>query len=275
MTTLFKNYKEKGKIKEALIVGRNMVNQDVKSEEKLDLFLDLLLSLSENLPSLDERKQFISQASVTLSFFEENADLTVELVNKINNYRNRVEEISKSIIAEENDKEAKVIEEVESNNNKLITELYHAKQSLREVNNQEDLDKVLANIKQIDEKIQHDYLTDHQNSHYEQINKDFTACISDKMREIEHKNNVAYNKEAVDAYSKVFNTFKNNEERYKNQTQLYILTSSTLFAYDAAKLFNETLIYYNHIYSYIFSKLDDDGKLALTRFSIECEKKLR
>ena len=53
------------------------------------------------------------------------------------------------------------------------------------------------------------------------------------------------------------------------------LVSSTLFAFDAGRLFNETLIYYNHVYSFIFGKLDDDGKLALTRYSIECERKMR
>lgn len=92
---------------------------------------------------------------------------------------------------------------------------------------------------------------------------------------MEHKSNIAYNKKAVESYDKAFKMFKNNEGKYKNQTQLFSLVSSTLFAYDVARLFNETLIYYNHIYSYIFGKLDDDGKLALTRFSIECERKLR
>lgn len=95
------------------------------------------------------------------------------------------------------------------------------------------------------------------------------------MREMEYKNNIAYNKKAAEAYDKAFKLFKGNESNYKNQTQLFNLVSSTLFAYDAAKLFNETLIYYNHVYSYVFGKLDDDGKFALTRFSIECERKSR
>lgn len=44
-------------------------------------------------------------------------------------------------------------------------------------------------------------------------------------------------------------------------------------SYDAGRLFNETLIFYNHVYSYIFNKLDDNGKLELTKYSIECERK--
>ena len=95
------------------------------------------------------------------------------------------------------------------------------------------------------------------------------------MRELEHKDNVLYNQKAVDAFASAFKQFKDNEAKYKNHTQLYTLASTTLFAFDAARLFNETLIYYNHVYSYIFSKLDDDGKLALTRYSIECERKLK
>ena len=93
------------------------------------------------------------------------------------------------------------------------------------------------------------------------------------MREFEYLKNVDYNKKAVVAFESAFKKFRNDEATYKNHSQLFSLASSTLFAFDAAKLFNETLIYYNHVYSYIFSKLDEDGKLALTRFSIECERK--
>ena len=80
---------------------------------------------------------------------------------------------------------------------------------------------------------------------------------------------------AVEAFEKAFRSFKADESKFKNQTQLFSLVSTTLFAYDAAKLFNETLIYYNHVYSYIFGRLDDEGKLALTKYSIECERKMR
>lgn len=275
MITLFNEYKDAGKINEALMIGRNMVNQEPKDVEKFSEYLELLLLLSEKLPSLEERKQFIGQANVTLAFFEENADLNIELVDKINTYKNLIDEIDNKLIIEENERTSKALKDIQASNNKFIKELYQAKQGLSKVNSQEEFDKVLVEISKIDAKIEHDYLTYEQKTHYDRINKECTACISDKMREMEHKSNIAYNKKAVESYDKAFKMFKNDEEKYKNQTQLFSLVSSTLFAYDVARLFNETLIYYNHIYSYIFGKLDDDGKLALTRFSIECERKLR
>ena len=108
---------------------------------------------------------------------------------------------------------------------------------------------------------------------YDQLNKSCTDTISAKMRQLEYKDNIDYNKKAVNAYNSAFTSFKNNESRYKDKSQLFSLVSTTLFAYDAGRLFNETLIFYNHVYSYIFNKLDDNGKLELTKYSIECERK--
>ena len=125
----------------------------------------------------------------------------------------------------------------------------------------------------VDAEIDHDNLTSEQKTHYDQLNKSCTDTISAKMRQLEYKDNIDYNKKAVNAYNSAFTSFKNNESRYKDKSQLFGLVSTTLFAYDAGRLFNETLIFYNHVYSYIFNKLDDNGKLELTKYSIECERK--
>lgn len=147
----------------------------------------------------------------------------------------------------------------------------------RQFKHRKDLAKhrVISFSKEENAEIDHDNLTSEQKTHYDQLNKSCTDTISAKMRQLEYKDNIDYNKKAVNAYNSAFTSFKNNESRYKDKSQLFGLVSTTLFAYDAGRLFNETLIFYNHVYSYIFSKLDDNGKLELTRYSIECERKLR
>lgn len=67
MIELFKEYKDAGKISEALLVGRNALNKKPGDIEMFRLYADLLISLSETLPSFDERKDFERQANVTLS----------------------------------------------------------------------------------------------------------------------------------------------------------------------------------------------------------------
>ena len=156
-----------------------------------------------------------------------------------------------------------------------IPDEYILKDTLQSADTQESFDAILVKIGKIDSEIDKDALTEEQNNVYEALTKDHTELIGSKMRQLEYKKNIDYNKKAAEAFASAFERFRKDEGKYKKQTQLFTLASKTLFAYDASRLFNETLIYYNHVYSYIFSKLDDDGKFALTRYPIECERKLR
>ena len=155
----------------------------------------------------------------------------------------------------------------------MLTEIYNLKNKLSSAKEKDEFDGILEKLGEADIKINKDALTEDQQRRYDELTKECTDLISQKMRELEHRNNMAYNKRAVSSYADAFSRFKRDESKYTQESQLYALASETLFAYDAARLFNETLVYYNHVYSYIFSKLDDSGKLALTRFSIECERK--
>lgn len=271
---LFDEYLNNNKISDALLVGRNMVNKEPQNQENFCKYIDLLLSLAEKLPLRDERRQFANQAGITLAFFEENAELNSDTIELINQYHSKVNKVA-ALIADEDEAERRAQDEhIRVQNDDTLKKLYREQEKLKNVSNQKELDEILIAIAKLDAHIDHDMLTEQQELHYNQLNKSYTALISKKMSEIERNDNIEYNRRAADAFATVFDLFRKDENRYKKQAQLLALTSK-LFAFDASRLFTETLIYYNHIYSYIFSKLDDDGKLALTKHSIECERKLR
>ena len=275
MLALFNSYKDAGRISEALMVGRNAFNRNPDSSEIFDAYFAYLCTLAETLPSFADRSHFAEQAGVALAFYTENAILTETVVSDIAAYQSRLDTICAEISNVQQAKTDRENEEIERHNSECLKKLYALKDKLQAVSAQADFDAILAQIGQVDAEIDKDSFTREQSDAYDALTKDHTELISSKMRELEYKKNVAYNKQAAESFAKAFSQFRNNEGKYKNQTQLFSLVSTTLFSYDASRLFNETLIYYNHVYSYIFSKLDDDGKLALTRFSIECERKLR
>lgn len=275
MLELFEKYKSNGKITEAILVGRNLFNQNPTNEEVFSAYFSYLCTFAETLPDYSDREDFANQANIALAFYAENAILTEEVVETISQYQQRLsaifDEISKIRI--ETAKAEKTA--IESHNAACLKNLYLLKDTIQIADTQEKLDKALIQVTKVDDEINKDILTEDQKGIYESLTKDHTDLIGLKLRELEYKKNVDYNKQAVAAYASAFNKFRKDENKYKNQSQLFTLASTTLFAFDASRLFNETLIYYNHVYSYIFSKLDDDGKFALTRFSIECERKLR
>lgn len=273
MNPMFNEYKDAGKIQEALLIGRNMVNKAPGDSKCVNAYLDFLLMLAEKLPRTDERKSFADQANLVLSFYEENADLTDDIINDIHVYHNRLGAVVTDIAQLEQEEYEKQKRAIEATNTTQIKKLYTIKQKLENAKTHAEFDKLLQEISAVDAEIDHDNLTSEQKTHYDQLNKSCTDTISAKMRQLEYKDNIDYNKKAVNAYNSAFTSFKNNESRYKDKSQLFSLVSTTLFAYDAGRLFNETLIFYNHVYSYIFNKLDDNGKLELTKYSIECERK--
>jgi len=275
MLNLFNAYKDEGKIVQAVLVGQNLFNRNPQNHEVFAAYFGYLCELAGNLPSLADQQSFTNQANVALAFFSENAELDEDLMKAIAEYQQRLTTLIGDLAAEEQAIRTAALAQAQTQNSDSLERLYQLKDALHRAKSQEQFDEALHAISEADEKIDKDALTQAQGKAYEALTKEHTDLISEKMRELEFKKNTAYNQQAADAFAKAFKQFRADEGKYRNQTQLFSLASSTLFAYNPARLFNETLIYYNHVYSYIFGKLDDDGKLALTRFSIECERKLR
>lgn len=275
MLSLFEKYKNDGKITEALLVGRNLFNRNSGDEKIFSAYFEYLCTLAETLPSLADRINFAEQASVALAFYSENAELTSESVDALSGQQQRIDVILSEIESIKAKRVAVERAEIEAHNSECLKKLYSLKDEINRATTQNEFDKILVKIRETDTTMDKDEFTDEQSSIYESLTRDHTELISEKMHQLEHIKNIAYNKQAADAFASAFDRFRKDENKYRNQSQLFLLASTTLFAFDASRLFNETLIYYNHVYSYIFSKLDDDGKLALTRYSIECERKLR
>lgn len=275
MLSLFEKYKNDGKITEALLVGRNLFNRNSGDEKIFSAYFEYLCTLAETLPSLADRINFAEQASVALAFYSENAELTSKSIDALSGQQQRLDGILSEIESTKAKRVADERAEIEAHNSECLKKLYSLKDEMHRATTQDEFDKILVKIGETDTAMDKDEFTDEQSSIYKSLTKGHTELISEKMHQLEHIKNIAYNKQAADAFASAFDRFRKDENKYRNQSQLFLLASTTLFAFDASRLFNETLIYYNHVYSYIFSKLDDDGKLALTRYSIECERKLR
>lgn len=273
MMKLFNLYRENGKITDAILIGKNLLNNNPGDTEIFSGYFELLCTLAQNLPSLEERKFYAGQAEIALAFYSENVKLNDVVIGEINRLYEKVNSIMMDIINAEREKADLDYAERVQNNESALNRLLEIKDRLYTSNNKDSFDHILQFIRDIDMVIDKDILTSEQNSLYEALTKEYTDIISGKMRELELKKNVEYNKKAVDSFDRAFKLFKNEESKYRNHTQLFSLVSSNLLAYDLARLFEETKIYYTHVYSYIFNKLDDDGKYALTRFSIESERK--
>ena len=83
-----------------------------------------------------------------------------------------------------------------------------------------------------------------------------------------------YNKKAIRSLDEVFKIFTNDEKKkmYKSESTLKNLMVSKFFVYDTSKLFNESLVFYNHVYSLVFQAVDNNLKYKLTEWAVNTSK---
>ncbi|MBS3975913.1 MAG: hypothetical protein KGZ75_04195 [Syntrophomonadaceae bacterium] len=264
------------RIMDAHLVAKNEYIRNDKDEKAFDTYFGLCLKVAEYPIELEKRKFFVSEADEAFSYYSERVVMDEDMLNKILAYKERLIQISSQIVSFENDQMSAYVSKAKESNDQILTALASTKMKLHAARNQAEFDKLLLDLANHEKALQKDFFTKEQQALYDTMTKEFSSLISSKMEHLAYSANLEYNRKAVDDFKKAFTLFKSDEGKYTgSDTNLFNLASKHLFAYDAGKLFNETLIYYSHVYSYIFSKLSDDGKYTLTKYSIDAEKILQ
>lgn len=259
--------------KDALLVGKNIFNQQPSNENIFISYFNFLCKLASYPITTEERKFYANEADIALAYFSENVKITEDTLLLIKESKARLEKVINDIISTEDVISQSALKEIQSNNSTELNNLIDLKGKLLTTSTKSDFDSLLHSVQKCENNIDKKYLSQEQKELYDTLTAEYSSVVNEKLIEFERIDNVEYNKSAVKSFKLAFDSFQLAESKYKdNHSQLYSLVSKNLFGYDAARLFNETLIYYNHVYSFIFNKLDDDGKFRLTQLSIECEK---
>lgn len=268
MLELFKKYRELGKEAEAMISIRNEFNNHHSNPEVFYTYVDyLILNAEQYAESYSESQSYLEQAKLAVSIFSENAALNEELVVKIIEYKNRICETNKSLYAVYYNHQKELAKETIKKNDILMNTALTILDQLNSASNRADFQKELLKIQDIDDQIDKEMLVDNQKIKYGELTKRCSDIVTQKNKQFMYIDNVSYNESAIDAYEKVYQIFKNGT-KFENHMEIML----NFFSFDQSRLFNETLVYYNHVYSYILSKLNDDEKFNLTKLAVKSRK---
>ena len=258
---------------DAQIVGKNHFCKYPSDKESFVTYFDFCVKVAGYPVEIETRSLFLSEAELALNVFSEKVDITEEILSLIQEKRKELVDASSAIneAIANNDKEA--FDNQVKANICALTKLASLRDRLLSVNTQEAFDTVLSEIAIADNSLDKSIFTNDQAAIYDNMTRGYSDLVSKKMAELAHNEDVEYNKKAAQAFRQAFTMFKADGDKYKkHDNNLYELVAKYLFAYDAKRLFSETLIYYNYVYSFIFNKLDDDGKYRFTQFSFDTPK---
>lgn len=270
---LFDKLKSNDCIWDAQIVGKNQFCKHPESLEYFTAYFDFCIKISGYPVEIESRSFFLSEAELALNVFSERVDMMEDVLTLIQEKRKDLIQASSMINEAISKNEADIYEIRVKANTDALTKLASLRDDLFTINDQDDFEKILGEIALVDSSLDKTIFTKEQTLTYESLTRGYSEQVSRKMAELAHNEDVKYNKEATQAFREAFTLFKKDESKYKgHENNLYELVAKYLFAYDAKRLFSETLIYYNYVYSYIFNKLDDDGKYRFTQFSFDTPK---
>lgn len=268
--SFFNLLKESGKYTEAYIVIKNYFNNNRDDEQIFLAFVDLGLKLSALDIMFDERKGYLNEVSNALAIYTDYADMSESTLEVISNVTEQIGKAYDNIVNSEQMYIKEQQKRESEKNNDILQRLAEQNELLKKVSSQLQFDQKLKDITCLEENLNKENFTENQQMSYDTLTKHYSDTISRKMEELHKIELLEINKKAIKAFKNVFDLFTAQKKKYKeSESDLKALVVHSLFAFDSRDLFNETLVYYNHIYSLIFNEISDDMKYKLTEWSLK------
>lgn len=272
MSELVKKLQEEGRFTDAYIVAKNALSKDIGNADLFQNFIDMALEIAMYDIIFDERKQYVSDANSALALFAENVDMSEAALAMIKQAKARVTETFLAVCQEEEVYFAQQAGSVREKNTELLNQLVDIYNRIKSAKDQSQFEKILSEVSQVEAQLAKEVFSADQQTSYEMLSKSFSQAISEKMEELNRNELLDYNKRAVSCFNDVLQAFKRDSGKYKNESNLKALMTSKFFVFDSSKLFNETLVFYNHVYSVVFQDVNDTLKFKLTEWALRTDK---
>lgn len=270
---LFEKLYNSNDIYNADMVIKNLLNRNINDLDTFKTYYDFKIKVASWDIDIPTRKLFLNEVETGLIYFSENVEINAEILEYINECKAEIHSLYNYLIDLEQNIEASKLEEEKKSNNELLKKLVNYKFEIYNCKTEDNFQQILSSVQEVEKNLNTDLFSNEQYKLYEDLTRDYSNVVSNKMAEFEKLKLKEYNKKAVNSFRYVFDTFSKDEDTYKNNfSQLSRLVGNYLFNYDSSKLLNETLIYYNQIYSFIFGKLNDEGKFKLTEIAVDSKK---
>lgn len=272
MTELVEKLKSDGNFIDAYIVAKNELSHNPDNPDFFRDFIDLALEIAMYNITFDERKQYTNDANTALVLFSESAIITDDVLSLIRETKNKIAQVVHAILQDEQNYLTAIDRAAQDENTANLNKLGQIYDTLQSCASQSEFDDILTSIGDVETLLHKDKFSSEQEKTYEKLTKQYSQIISRKMEEINKAELLDYNKRAVVCFNDVFKAFKTAPSRYKDESSLKAIMTSKFFAFDTSKLFNESLVFYNHVYTLVFQEVSDAMKYKLTEWALNTAK---
>lgn len=266
MLSRMRDYASKGHFREALIIGQNLFFRHSGDIQIFKAYSSVLESVMNAEVTGDGKTRYFQLLSSALTTFSESADMDDDTVAFVMFQEDRLSRLFEEIRQVKKKEYFESVKKKTLANDDILKKLPDAIEGLKKAADKAAFDSLLQKIRQYDSTIDKDYLTERQKALYDSATAQCSKLVDKKLRAFQRAADIAYNDRALEAYERAYRYFKTGEDTNNGEEII-----AGLFGFDPARLFNETLTYYNQVYAYVLSKLNEKEKFVLTRTAIRSE----
>ena len=263
MNKLFMTYQKKD-IAKAQIIAKNIFCKAPSDITVFNSYFSFCTNIiaKKYLYLIETYQYFYAEAELALKIFTEKCEMDETSLKTIDNCNKILEEKAVFINALTNDLQDQLEQEEKNKNEQIFSNLSKKIDQLL-LSYSEELVEEIASL---DNQLDKDYLSENQIKDYKTNCEKLSDIISKQLR----KETAIYNTKALLGFKEAMEEFVKDSsyKKEKERDKLKCLLINKLFSFNQEKLFPETLNYYNFVYSFIFGKLNNDGKLFMTECAI-------
>lgn len=268
MDDLLTKLKADGNFIDAYLVAKNILSRNISDTTAFKNYIDLALEIASYNIVFAERKQYVSEANTALAMFSEAANIDEAILALIKETRKRICTATESILEQEQEYLDEMKRKAEDKNTDLLNKLVQIYQQIQNAKTQKQFDAALLQVTEVESAMDKSAFSKEQSITYEKLTQKYSELISRQMETINKNELLEYNKKAVVCFNEVLLAFKKEPSKYKDESTLKALMTTKFFAFDSSKLFNESLVFYNHVYSIVFQESSDAMKYRLTELAL-------
>ena len=268
MDDLLTKLKADGNFIDAYLVAKNILSRNISDTTAFKNYIDLALEIASYNIVFAERKQYVSEANTALAMFSEAANIDEAILALIKETRKRICTATESILEQEQEYLDEMKRKAEDKNTDLLNKLVQIYQQIQNAKTQKQFDAALLQVTEVESAMDKSAFSKEQSITYEKLTQKYSELISRQMETINKNELLEYNKKAVVCFNEVLLAFKKEPSKYKDESTLKALMTTKFFAFDSSKLFNESLVFYNHVYSIVFQESSDAMKYRLTEWAL-------
>ena len=268
MDDLVTKLKADGNFIDAYLVAKNILSRNISDTTAFKNYIDLALEIASYNIVFAERKQYVSEANTALAMFSEAANIDEAILALIKETRKRICTATESILEQEQEYLDEMKRKAEDKNTDLLNKLVQIYQQIQNAKTQKQFDAALLQVTEVESAMDKSAFSKEQSITYEKLTQKYSELISRQMETINKNELLEYNKKAVVYFNEVLLAFKKEPSKYKDESTLKALMTTKFFAFDSSKLFNESLVFYNHVYSIVFQESSDAMKYRLTEWAL-------